>query len=88
MYLSLLIPLVIINETVPPVAKNSATAAFNLTEAWLDLTKLARQYHPYNSHVNDDLRDWLLYRVQQILDGNGVSWSTATAERHTRYGMR
>lgn len=76
-YLALLIPLIVLNETVPS-SPSSPTPydGINLTEAWSDLATLTQGYHPYNSHKNDEVRNWLLLRIQQILDGNGVSWNT------------
>jgi len=75
-YLALSIPLVIINESVPPPPSDIPTAGLNLTEAWLDLATLAQAYHPYNSKKNEEVRDWLLLRIQETLDQNGVSWTT------------
>lgn len=79
-YLALLIPLVIINETVPPPPASPVPyPGINLTEAWYDLATLTQGYHPYNSHKNDEIRDWLLLRIQQILEENGADWATETA---------
>ena len=75
-YLALLIPLVIINESVPSPPGEIPAAGLNLTEAWLDLTTLTQGYHPYNSRKNEEVRDWLLLRIQEILDQNGVSWAS------------
>lgn len=79
-YLALLVPLIILNETVPAPPSNSTPyAGVNLTEAWLDLATLTHAYRPYNSHNNDKVRDWLLLRIQQILDENGADWTTETS---------
>ncbi|PSS00741.1 hypothetical protein BD289DRAFT_382440 [Coniella lustricola] len=78
-YLALLIPLVIINENVPsPPAGSADYAGVNLTEAWLDLATLTQGYHPYNSHNNDDVRSWLLLRIEDILERNGADWGSET----------
>lgn len=78
-YLALLIPLIIINETVPPPPSTPVPyPGLNLTEAWHDLASLTQGYHPYNSHKNDDVRTWLLLRIQDILTDNGVDWTTET----------
>ncbi|CAP72960.1 uncharacterized protein PODANS_2_3840 [Podospora anserina S mat+] len=74
-YLALLIPIVIINETVPPApaaADDGKIEGVNLTEAWLDLTRITRGYHPYNSRFNEEVRGYLLGRVGEILEGSGV----------------
>ncbi len=73
-YLALLIPIIVINETVPPAPTDFP--GVNLTEAWLDLSTLTQAYHPYNSRYNEEVRDWLLLRTQQILDSNGAPWAT------------
>lgn len=78
-YLALLIPLVIINETVPPPPSDIPAVGLNLTEAWLDLTTLTQAYHPYNSRNNEEVRDWLLLRIQETLDQNGASWESELA---------
>ncbi|KAK4453674.1 vacuolar membrane protease [Podospora aff. communis PSN243] len=75
-YLALLIPIVIINEDTPPIPGELPYDSVNLTQAWLDLTTITKGYHPYNSHYNDDVRNYLLTRVASILDENGVSWNT------------
>ena len=77
-YLAFLIPLVIINETPPPLATGDNYEPVNMTEAWLDLTTLTRAYHPVNSQNNDVIRSWLIGRIATILDRNGALWSTET----------
>lgn len=79
-YLALLIPLIILNETVPsPPSTSTPYTGVNLTEAWLDLATLTQGYHPYNSHKNDEVRNWLLLRIQEILEENGADWTTETS---------
>jgi hypothetical protein len=76
-YLAIFIPLVVIHETVPSAPKNPTVyRGLNLTEAWLDLAELTNGYHPYNSRRNDEVRDWLLIRIAEILDHNGAPYST------------
>jgi hypothetical protein len=76
-YLAIFIPIIIIHETVPSAPKNPTVyRGLNLTEAWLDLAELTNGYHPYNSRRNDEVRDWLLLRIAEILDHNGVRYST------------
>lgn len=79
-YLALLIPLIVLNETVPsPPSSPAPYPGINLTEAWLDLATLTQGYHPYNSHKNDEVRNWLLLRIEQILEENGADWATETS---------
>lgn len=81
-YLSIVIPLLIIHETVPRAPSNPTLYnGLNTTEAWLDLTVLTNGYHPYNSLRNDVVRDWLLGRIESILEENEISWSTETEVR-------
>jgi hypothetical protein len=80
-YLALLIPIIVINETLPPTSEDYWSAkgtGINLTEAWLDLTTLTSHYHPYNSHNNDEIRNWLLLRIEEILKENGAAWTSDT----------
>ncbi|KAI6712968.1 hypothetical protein JHW43_004527 [Diplocarpon mali] len=74
-YLAIIIPLLIVHETVPSAPLNPTLyRGLNLTEAWLDLAELSNGYHPFNSHRNDEVRDWLLKRVGEILDSNEVQY--------------
>ncbi|KAI8633011.1 hypothetical protein F5Y19DRAFT_285346 [Xylariaceae sp. FL1651] len=70
-YLALLIPLLVIHETVPS-PPNSPTQYYglNLTKAWLDLTVLSHSYHPFNSRKNDEIHNWLLLELDQIRKRN------------------
>ncbi|KAL8996269.1 MAG: hypothetical protein Q9169_004200 [Polycauliona sp. 2 TL-2023] len=62
----------LVTHLVVPSAPNSLTpiAGVNLTEAWLDLQHISSDFHPYNSHRNDETRDWLLRRIERILAKN------------------
>ena len=76
-YVALLSPLIYIHENVPKAPSESGLPhGLSLSEAWKDLANLTQEYHPFNSHANDDVRNWLLLRLQEILDRNGASWST------------
>ncbi|KAH7362854.1 putative zinc metalloprotease [Plectosphaerella cucumerina] len=77
-YAALLIPLVWIHESVPPVP-STIPAGINLTEAWWDLTTISRDYHPYNSHENEVVGDYLLQRISEILDRSGLHWTKEDA---------
>ncbi|KAI3619598.1 peptidase family m28 family [Moniliophthora roreri] len=58
----------------------------NLTEAYLDLERLTLRPHPYNSHANDDVRDFILDtitkrnpNVEIVYDTNSTgTWVGAT----------
>jgi hypothetical protein len=62
-------------HNVVPDAPSTATPniGINLTEAWSDLQVLTNGYHPYNSHRNDEVRDWLLHRIKTILHRNNAT---------------
>lgn len=76
-YVGIAIALLLIHETVPPAPTNPVPyKGVNTTEAWLDLTELSNGFHPYNSKRNDEVRDWLLRRIEEILDDNGVGFTT------------
>ncbi|KAL7625000.1 hypothetical protein AAE478_004214 [Parahypoxylon ruwenzoriense] len=76
-YLALLVPLVIIHETVPsPPSNPTLYSGINLTKSWLDLTVLSRDYHPFNSRKNDEIHDWLLWELKDIKKRNGVNDSS------------
>ncbi|KAJ2892167.1 hypothetical protein MKZ38_010175 [Zalerion maritima] len=76
-YAAILIPLIIVHETVPLAESPRA----DLDEAWNDLKTLTQAYHPYNSRYNDEVRSWLLQRIKEILDHNGAAWSKETLGR-------
>ena len=81
-YVTLFVALLVVHLIVPPAPANpTPVSGINLTEAWLDLQLLTKTYHPYNSHPNDNVRNWLLRRVEAILVGNGVS-STAKDKKN------
>ncbi|KAG9234828.1 putative zinc metalloprotease [Amylocarpus encephaloides] len=78
-YLGIFTPLLVVHETVPPAPKDPTSyRGLNLTEAWLDLTQLTDGYHPFNSRKNDDVRDWIMRRIEAILDSNNASWEADT----------
>src|ERR1700761_253775 len=73
-YVALLVPLVIIHNVVPPAPSNPAPyKGINITEAWLDLEVLTNGYHPFNSRRNDEVRNWLLKRIEGIIKQNTAS---------------
>lgn len=87
-YLALVIPLIYVHETVPPAPSDrSLYQGLNLTEAWLDLQTISRAFHPYNSHENDVVRQFLIDRTKEILDRNSMPYTTETiggVDWHTR----
>lgn len=79
-YLAVVIPLIYVHETVPPIPKErSIETGLNLTEAWADLQIISSSYHPYNSHENDRVREFLIQRSKDILKRNGIKYHTEVA---------
>lgn len=79
-YLLLITALLIVHLVVPSAPTTATPAAgVNLTEAWLDLQTLTTGFHPYNSRLNDEVRNWLLSRLEVILRDNGVSTTSDQA---------
>lgn len=76
-YLALIIPVLVIHLNVPSAPRTSPKG-LNLTEAWQDLQTLTGGYHPYNSHRNDQVRAWLLERIDAIRQAAapGVEYAT------------
>ncbi|KAL4911531.1 hypothetical protein BDW74DRAFT_164972 [Aspergillus multicolor] len=66
-YLAFVIPLLVVHHVVPP-APSSSPDGLNITEAWSDLQILTSGYRPYNSRQNDKIHEWLLQRIDEILD--------------------
>lgn len=65
-YIALFAALLTVHLRVPNYPSNTPSG-INLTQAWGDLEHITRQFHPYNSHANDDVRSYLLSRVKDII---------------------
>lgn len=65
-YIAIFAALLTVHLTVPDYPSKTP-AGTNLTQAWSDLEYITRQYHPYNSRANDDVRAYLLSRVQEVV---------------------
>ncbi|KAF2016761.1 putative zinc metalloprotease [Aaosphaeria arxii CBS 175.79] len=65
-YIALLAALLSVHLTVPHYPK-STPSGIDLTQAWSDLEYITRQFHPYNSRANDDVRKYLLSRARDIV---------------------
>ncbi|KAI9679865.1 MAG: hypothetical protein M1817_004879 [Caeruleum heppii] len=76
-YAALFISLLVVHLNVPTAPKTpTPVLGINITEAWRDLQELTSGYHPYNSRNNDEVRDWLLRRIESILEKNGAKVSS------------
>ena len=84
-YVALIVSLLFVHLTVPPAPKSlTPVNGINLTEAWLDLRILSESYHPYNSRQNDRVRNWLLSRIEAILQRDSV---LPSVESKNEYGF-
>jgi hypothetical protein len=66
LYIALFAALLTVHLRVPS-SPSSTPNGINLTQAWADLEHITRQFHPYNSHANDRVRDYLRTRAQDII---------------------
>lgn len=86
-YLAVVIPLIYVHETVPPPPREgSLPRGLNLSEAWLDLQTITTTYHPYNSHENDRVREYIVDRSKDILKKNGVGYSVESPTTGVTWG--
>lgn len=65
-YIALFASLLVVHLRVPDYPSKTPQGT-NLTEAWDDLQHITRQFHPYNSHANDHVRDYLMARIKQVI---------------------
>lgn len=73
-FAALFTSLLVLNHYVPPPPNNpTPMSGINITEAWHDLQHLSNGFHPYNSRRNNEIRNWLLQRIDEILTRNGVA---------------
>ncbi|KAF1970223.1 endoplasmic reticulum metallopeptidase 1 [Bimuria novae-zelandiae CBS 107.79] len=70
-YIAIFAVLLTVHLNVPDYP-HKTPAGTNLTEAWSDLQHITRRYHPYNSHANDDVRKYLLSRMQEIVESKNL----------------
>lgn len=75
--------LVTLHNHVPSAPSNpTPVKGLNLTEAWHDLQVLTSGYHPYNSRKNDEIRNWLLLRIEEILQRNNLTFATESKKKN------
>lgn len=71
-YIALFAALLVVHLRVPNYPSKSPEGT-NLTEAWNDLQHITRQFHPYNSHANDRVRQYLLARIKHVIAAKNLS---------------
>ncbi|OJK02853.1 hypothetical protein ASPACDRAFT_75958 [Aspergillus aculeatus ATCC 16872] len=85
-YLAFVIPLLVVHHVLPSAPSASSTPdGLDLHEAWADLQVLTNGYHPYNSRRNDEVRDWLLRRVKEIVHDNDADTPGQSDHRAYQY---
>ncbi|KIW13039.1 hypothetical protein PV08_08226 [Exophiala spinifera] len=85
-YLAIIVTLIVVQTGVPnPPSSATPIHGINLTEAWNDLQLLTSSRHPYNTHANDKVHDWLLARITSILEGSLESPSDASSTTPAAY---
>lgn len=77
-YVVLFIPLLVIHTVLPP-SPVADPRGLQLSEAWQDLLYLTNGFHPYNSHRNDVVHQWLLKRIDAIIGDARASTNTTTS---------
>ncbi|USW47685.1 Putative peptidase M28 [Septoria linicola] len=82
-YIAIFAVLLIVHTTVPSAPTSPTPAAgIDLQQAWLDLEFLSQHYHPWGSRSNDEVRAYLLQRIDGILSENQVGHKTVYADEH------
>ena len=72
-YIALFTILIWVNNTVPSAPKSSTPVdGVNLTQTWLDLSRITDGYHPIDSRKNGEVKAYLLQRIEEILEQIGV----------------
>jgi hypothetical protein len=71
-YISIVAALLWIHLVPPNVASSSELDSWgiDLDQAWQDLRVLTEEFRPYNSRRNDEVRDYLLRRIRDIVKRN------------------
>lgn len=80
-YIALIAALLVTHHIVPSAPSNPTPPKWpgvNITQAWLDLEHLSRDYHPFITRSNQAVRTWLVDRVEEILGTNEVEWQTVS----------
>ena len=80
-YIALFAVLLVTHHFVPSAPKNPTPSNWpgvNTTQAWLDLEHLSKDYHPFISRSNQAVRQWLVTRIEDILDANKIDWQTVS----------
>jgi len=76
-YVITLVVLLFVHERIPSFPSTGISKAWpgvDLNIAWSDLQTLTKNKHPFNSKANQEVRAWLLGRIETILITNNATW--------------
>lgn len=74
-YIALFAILIYTHVVVPPAPRSSTPVqGINLTESWLDLSRISNGYHPIDSRSNGEVKAYLIERIEKILNRNEVGY--------------
>ncbi|KAK3670209.1 hypothetical protein LTR78_009864 [Recurvomyces mirabilis] len=80
-YIALFAVLLWSHFTIPSAPSDpTPVQGVNLTQAWLDLDVVGARLHPHGSRANDEVREYLIGRIEEILEGSGVGYSVVGEE--------
>lgn len=86
-YIALFTILIWVNNTVPSAPKSSTPVdGVNLTQTWLDLSRITDGYHPIDSRKNGEVKAYLLQRIEEILEQNDVDYKVIEANPNRTNG--
>ena len=82
-YIALFAVLLWVHLSVPSAPSDpTPLPGLNLTQAWLDLDFITDGYHPIDSARNDKVREYLVQRIEEILDHNGQDYKVVGSEAY------
>ncbi|KAG6382055.1 hypothetical protein JVT61DRAFT_692 [Boletus reticuloceps] len=84
---------VLVTDNLPPVPRDAR--GLDLDQAWWDLHQVSARPHPFNSHANDLVRDFILERLGNVAERyphiaidydvvSNASWASGTLSTHPR----
>jgi len=88
-YIALFAVLLWVHTSEPGAATEVAPdKGINLTQAWLDLDFISDGFHPIDSTRNDVVREYLVRRIEEILDNNGRDYDIIDGKSNGTVAVR
>lgn len=79
-YISLFAALLIVHHRIPPAPSSSHPIdGIDLAQAWRDLEFISDGFHPWGSRRNEVVKKYLLNRIHEEVESNGVDVKTVYA---------